>query len=175
MHYANVKQHQYAVVKFDKNTTYLATKGIWTCTGWFGVDQKNQVAFLCHFDLPSSANSVPEILQVIKEYVPTDNQFESTLIGGKAWAWSKRTRQRIKDTVNNQTDINISISESPFNNWLFNSIDVSVCLGSGKISYTQVQGETTPKGNLWIFRTMERVLNMDTYSTKKISNNDEYI
>ena len=159
MHEVNVKQHQFAVGKVSKNNEYLATKGLWSCTGWVGWDKENQVAFLCHFDHPQSSNSVSEILNVISEYVPKNHHFESILIGGKGWLlYSRLTRKKIIHTVNSQKIVNISISETPFNNWFTSVVDVSICLKTGVLSMAKVEGETRPKGNTWLFRPMERVI-----------------
>jgi len=147
----NVRQHQYGVLASGKSIKYLSTKGIWICTGWYGWDSKNEVAFLCHFDHPASALSVLRILKEVRKMVPEDHHFETTLIGGKGWFWSRWTRQCIKDLALGQTRLNVSINEEPFRNCFTDKVDVTIFPKTGIVSLKPIAKGNVPRKKNWFF------------------------
>lgn len=154
---ANVLQHQYAIVKNHGDDEFaLVTKGILICTGWYGWDQKNNLAFLCHFDIPRSVNSMPQILADFHRLVPKDHHFVSTLVGGKSWFWSKNTRERVKDMVRTQKKLSIEVLDGPYDDNLFASRNVVVSPAKGLILGDTVTGDTSPLGVFWIFGPMKK-------------------
>ncbi len=158
MRKVNVLQHQYAITASNSELTKLSTKGIWICTGWYGWDRENKVAFLCHFDSPLSAASIPKVLKNIRSCVPDKHHFESVLVGGKGWFWSQRTRNSIKDIVSNQNEVNISITEEPFSKFPFSVINVTICSVTGEVSYEKLSGRPTPNSPwFWFFKPMQHV------------------
>jgi hypothetical protein len=154
MRNVNVLQHQYAISSEKLGIRKLSTKGIWICTGFYGWDKKNKVAFLCHFDHPKSADAISEILNKIKSQVPEEHHFESYLIGGKSWFWSRFTRNRINGLVENQKELNISINALPFKNLPFSSVNVTICSKTGQVSHEKLAGSPAPKGGVWFFKPL---------------------
>jgi len=153
----NVLQHQYAVVKAGNEDLILSTKGIAICTGWYGWDSKNKIAFLCHFDHPCTAFSVPDILKAIKEKSPSDHHFKSVLIGGKRWFWSPCTRNIIKMMVSSQNLIKICIKDGPYDNWPHKKRNIIISATYGVLSTEKLHGKYHPKGIKWFFKPMEKV------------------
>lgn len=153
----NVLQHQYSISggAFEKRD--LSTKGIWICTGLYGWDYMNKVAFLCHFDHPLSAISIPRIFKEVRSSVPDEHHFEGKLIGGKTWFWSRCTRNCIKELIANQEYLNISLSEVPFKNSINDKIDMTICAETGEITYTKLKGKACPTGISWFFKGMQHV------------------
>src|SRR5699024_6866293 len=127
----NVLQHQYAVSRSGQNDFFLSTKGILICTGWYGWDTSSGISFLCHFDHPCSAESVPEILRSLGEMAPQDHSFRSVLVGGKEWFWSKRTRARIRAHVGAQDRLKIKVKDGPMDGWLCKHRNLVVSVGHG--------------------------------------------
>jgi hypothetical protein len=84
----SVMQHQYAISSEPHGSAVLSTKGILICTGWYGWDPTSGIGFLCHFDRPGSASSVPEIIRELRQVAPENHRFRSVLVGGKEWFWS---------------------------------------------------------------------------------------
>ena len=134
MNSANVLQHQYAFARASDECAVLATKGIWICTAWYGWDEKNKIAFLCHFDSPFSAFSVNRIVNELSGITPKGGQYKSILVGGKKWFWSKCTRNCIKELVATQNNLRISVQEGEYDNCFIDKRDVSICAKSGKVS-----------------------------------------
>lgn len=158
MRIANVLQHQFAVLKGMSEEGYLATKGVWICTAWYGWDKKNDVVFIAHFDRPFSADSVPCILEAIKDKVPDDHQFESVLIGGKRRWWSPKTRRKIQAFVDNQSTLNITIDPVPIEKGAFKRKDITLMDSSGTVSFDKLKGDAHPKGFIgWFFKPMQDV------------------
>lgn len=149
-----VLQHQYSIAK---NSSLLFTNNIWICTGFYGWDDINKVAFLCHFDHPFSVKSLPVILRKIRRLVPDEHSFEAVLIGGKGWFWSRVTRNNIKNVIKRQSVLKISIVEKPFKNCIANSVDVTICSKTGKVSLEKVVGQSAPNGICWFFKSMQQV------------------
>lgn len=155
----NVLQHQYAVCIKTTTNHVLTTKGIWICTGWYGWDLQNNVYFLCHFDHPCSAYSVPEILERIKKVSPNTKSLHSVLVGGKRWFWSPLTRQAIINQVKNQNELRIKIKHGPYDNCLFSHRNLAVSLTSSKHRYDpgKLKGRSHPDESGWFFGPMRRV------------------
>ncbi|WP_337916379.1 hypothetical protein [Vibrio cholerae] len=149
-----VLQHQYSIAK---NAESLSTNNIWICTGFYGWDSLNKVAFLCHFDHPCSVKALPNILRKIRKLVPDKHSFEACLIGGKGWFWSRTTRRNINACIQKQSIINLSVSEAPFQNWITNKVDLTICSKTGKVSFDKVVGRSTPKGVFWCIKPMQQV------------------
>ena len=149
-----VLQHQYTIAK---NGNLLTTNNIWICTGFYGWDETNKVAFLCHFDHPFSVKSLPAIFRKIRELVPDEHSFDAMLIGGKGWFWSRVTRSNIKAIIKRQSIVKISVAEKPFKNWFSNTVDVTICSKTGKVSFDKVIGKSAPKGISWFIKPMQQV------------------
>ncbi|MEZ9631292.1 hypothetical protein BCT86_13725 [Vibrio breoganii] len=154
MSITRVLQHQYAMTK---DGGLLSTNSIWICTGFYGWDEANKVAFLCHFDHPLSVSSLPVILREIRRLVSDEHSFEAVLIGGKGWFWSRLTRGNIKALIERQSIVKLSITEKPFRNWLSNTIDVTICSKTGNVSFDKVIGRSAPKGFSWFIKPMQQV------------------
>lgn len=153
----NVLQHQYAISSAQESTA-LSTSGIFICTAWYGWDAENEVSFLCHFDRPRSAESVPQVLRDLRAMVPQNHNFRSVLVGGKEWAWSRWTRAVIHKHVNSQTHLNIRVREGPVDGWLLRHRNLLVSPGQGHSKETwKAIGRPSPKGVAWFFKPMVRV------------------
>jgi len=153
----NVLQHQYAICVGERGAPLLATKGISICTGWYGWDSKNGICFLCHFDHPWSANSLPNILANLRSYAPKDHKFKSVLVGGKTWWWSRRTRRKIKQFLAQQSELNIVVRDGPFDPFCKDR-DLLVSSKTGHLRVTEkLTGRGAPEGLFWFFGPMRRV------------------
>jgi len=153
----NVLQHQYAISMRGERELVLSTKGILICTGWYGWDSANKIVFLCHFDCPKSADSVPNILKDIKQVAPQNHSFKSVLVGGKKWFWSKTTRRRIKECIATQNEVNISVRNGPYDNAPCAHRNLLISSYKGRIKSQNLSGKSCPKGYLWFFGPMQRV------------------
>ena len=117
----------------------------------------NKVAFLCHFDSPLSAKSLPDILEELAKHVPQEHHFEAVLIGGKRWFWSPITRKRIKEFASKQSVINLNFSDIPFCNRPINTIDVTISPITGETHHHKLSGRPARKGFLWFFKKIIKV------------------
>lgn len=154
----NVLQHQYAIALSADEPVVLSTKGILICTGWYGWDTTSGISFLCHFDHPWSANSVPQVLRDLRNVAPENHRFRSVLVGGKKWFWSGRTRAAIRRHVDAQTQVNIRVREGPVDGWWFRHRNLLVSAQRGHIPGNHhLDGSATPKGCCWVFGPMQRV------------------
>ena len=150
-------QHQFAIEREVEGSLFLATKGIWICTGWYGWDSKNKVAFLCHFDRPRSALSVTGILDRLSEYVPVEHHFNSVLIGGKQWFWSPKTRKRVELLAKKHDKINIDIVHGQYDNLPFSKRDLTLLDAGGRPLFDRLSGRSHLKGYKWFFEPMQEV------------------
>ncbi len=154
----NVLQHQYAITTREVGTAVLSTKGILICTGWYGWDSKNGIAFLCHFDWPKSADSVPEILKELRRVSPVEHRFKSILVGGKSWCWSKITRKRVKKYLTEQNELNISIKDGPLDDPFCRHRDLFISSTGGHLKdQPKLSGKSFPSDFGWFFRPMQKV------------------
>lgn len=77
-----VKQRQYGISIHGHAQTSLVTEDIWTCTGLVGVDKKSGTVFLAHFDLPTTAKSLPEIIDELKKHTNDLSGFKLYMVAG---------------------------------------------------------------------------------------------
>jgi len=153
----NVLQHQYAISSEAGKPTVLATKGILMCTGWYGWDAANGISFLCHFDHPWSARSVPHVLRDLRKIAPEDHSFRSVLVGGKEWFWSRKTRAAIRCQIDAQTELNIKVREGPVDGKWLHHRNLLVSAQRGHIPGNHyLEGSASPRGICWIFGPMQR-------------------
>jgi hypothetical protein len=100
----NIRQRQYGFSLKDSAPHALATENVFVCTAWFGFDKINGIAFLCHFDFPSSVDDIPIIVAELKNLLPSsvDLSFDSYILNGSCLANSfhtKKTRKKILQYV----------------------------------------------------------------------------
>lgn len=154
-----ILQHEYAISTGLGPFELLSTKGVWTCTAWYGWDTKNGISFLCHFDHPWSADSTPEILNCLNEVAPSSHRFQSVLVGGKRWLWSGRTREKIRHYVESQNEVKIKIREVPMDGWLdCRRRQLVVSTRGGRMRKDIIlEGDSAPRGICWYFGPMKGI------------------
>lgn len=150
----DVSQHEYGITLDPKEE--LVTRGIWICTGWYGWDTENGVAFLCHLDHPLSPLSVLKILKEIRKNVPENHAFESCLVGGKWYFWSPLTRLFTKVLVWRQKHLNISVKCGGYDHLPWGKRAVHISSAPRKESFENRKGRTHPKGFLWFFGPIKK-------------------
>lgn len=62
----NVRQRQYAIGVSKDPSSLLFSQYYSTCVGFAGVDKKNGVVFLCHFDMPCTVGVFDDLIVDIK-------------------------------------------------------------------------------------------------------------
>ncbi len=109
-----VLQREYGLALRSNGTHIISTPRVETCIVWCGLDPINGVAFLCHFDFPFTANSIPKIINELAAITPANHEFQSQLLGGRPYTWSSATRRRIKSQISQQKILNINVEEGPY-------------------------------------------------------------
>ena len=108
-----VFQREYAFATLANGNETLHTTLVTTCTLWYGIDEKNGVAFICHIDFPCFANTIPQILRELLELVPSEHSFRSFILGGYCWSWwSKITKNKIQEQCALNSNVKITIENS---------------------------------------------------------------
>lgn len=148
----DVLQHEYGITNDPDEE--LATRGITICTGWYGWDRHSNTAFLCHFDHPFSAFSIPKILRDIRANISEVHHLETYLVGGKMYFWSPITRMLIKLIVKRQKFISISISSGEYDNWPSHRRCVTVSSVPRQVNFKPREGPVHRVGVLWPLRHM---------------------
>lgn len=148
----DVLQHEYGITNDPEEE--LVTRGITICTGWYGWDTHSNTAFLCHFDSPFSAFSIPRILKDVRANMSQVHHLETYLVGGKVYFWSSITRMLIQLIVNRQKFISISISSGEYDNWPSNRRCVTVSSVPRKANFEHKDGPIHRAGILWFFDPM---------------------
>lgn len=94
----NVRQRQYAFAAKGTEASVLKTQNVFVCTAWFGFDVETGLAFLCHFDSPSSTEEIPRIISELQKLKNQKLILESYILNGSAianWVRTTKVRDRI--------------------------------------------------------------------------------
>ena len=151
MNTLEVLQREYGICSKDDWIGTIRTTGIQQCTVWSGFDRKSGVTFLCHFDYPWSARSVPKILEELKELAGPSAKFKSVLIGGRTcrFLWSTKTRNRIKSYIDPSSDF-LVVRDGPFSPGIA-SKGRCVSTWNGKNSYCSPSREVRKGSKVILF------------------------
>ena len=99
----NVPQRQYAFAVKGSEVEELITHNIFTCTALYGFDKEQGLAFLCHFDSPSSVKELPVIISELQQLAKETLNIEYSIQNGSPIAmfgWTNRTRNAIRKIMN---------------------------------------------------------------------------
>jgi len=91
-----------------------------------------------------------ELAQVCGE----DHRFNSILVGGKSWWWSKWTRSKIRLYIEEQSDLNIHVKDGPYD-FGCSSRDLVLSNKFRRITGATISGKSHPNGLLWFFKSMK--------------------
>ena len=119
----------------------LATPNVKWCTAFYGTDKKKNIGFMCHFDLPCSTKSLPELFKVLERHIPKKRKIICYIDGGYWFTYSFLTRAKIIKYIRkcNSNGWNIQLINKPYNVQL---CPMNVSLGKG-IQYRYKQDEIT--------------------------------
>lgn len=109
-----VLQREYGFALRSNGTQIISTPRVETCVVWCGLDIKNGVAFLCHFDFSFSTRTLPKILKELALLVPPNHKFKSFLLGGRPLSWSSGTRECVVAFLSQQSELTIELEEGPY-------------------------------------------------------------
>lgn len=149
----DVLQHQYAI----STDGVLVTRGIWTCTAWYGWSSAQEVGFLCHLDHPFCSRAVRSILAALHSASGPNVAFRSYLAGGKRYLWSPLVRRAVRREVSRQRHPRVSVEDLAYDNVPWEHRGVLVDVRSGVASFVRTPGPTSPRGALWFFKRIQRV------------------
>ena len=136
-----ILQKEWGYLTREDSRDILATPNVKWCTAFYGTDVNNNIGFMCHFDLPCSTKSLPQLFDVLEEYIPKNRKIVCYIDGGYWLTYSFFTRKRILKYIKqfNLNGWNIQPTNSPYNVQLF---PLKFCIGKG-IAYRFKHNETT--------------------------------
>lgn len=119
-------QRQWAVTTGTSKRPILASPNITNCIGFYGIDRKNQIGFMGHFDTLESIDAVPDMFNSLRALVADipQHEFSCHLLGGICFGGgllgvcSKGAdkRQKVMDYVreemNSDAGLNITLPKS---------------------------------------------------------------
>lgn len=123
----DVPQRQYAFASRDSERHILSTENVLVCTAWFGVDKKNGLAFMCHFDSPGSTQAVTEIVAELLSKVPKTHHFETYIVNGSRFLKPLRalfTRRRLLERIRDIEGFSHTLTPMPFARWSLRSLAI---------------------------------------------------
>lgn len=106
-----VPQNRYEILLEGDEYNGLVTRGIFTCTGVFGINKNTGVMFLIHIDVLWGSNHFKNILEEAITLSGGDDHFNLELVNGNSLARLLGnpilTRNKIKKVVNGYSNITI--------------------------------------------------------------------
>lgn len=142
-----ILQREYGFAKKENsNSIFISTPRVETCVVWYGVDVKNGIGFLCHFDFPFTARAIPSILKELQSITPKEHLFKCQLLGGRKLSWSPWIRKNIHSELSKQKVINLSTEDGPyFKGFRGKGFSIDLNEGSYKIFTGKVQSRNSLK------------------------------
>jgi len=101
-----VLQKEWSYIKKGESKTRITTSNVNICTAFYGSDEDNNIAFMCHFDLPGSEKkALLDIFELInKNNISKNKLITCYLDGGYQYTYSQWVRNRIKKEIKKLND-----------------------------------------------------------------------